>query len=308
MRPPQTAAMAARLTAHQYGKAETRVVRIVRDTPRHEIKDLNVSTALRGAFDAAYLEGDQSAVLPTDSQKNTAFAYASHGVPSTEAYALALARHFVDDVAPVDAARVDVEEYAWTRVTVDGREHDHTWVRAGGEVRTTAVTVEGTGDDRTVAVVSGVRDLVVLKSTGSEFRGFLTDPYTTLPETDDRILATSLVVQWRYAGADADWDAVYATIRTTLLEQFAQVHSLALQQTLWHMGAAVLERVPEVVEVRLAAPNKHHLLADLAPFGLDNPGEVFHAADRPYGLIEAVLARDDAPPAGAAWTRSVGAP
>jgi urate oxidase len=248
-------------------------------------------------------------VLPTDTQKNTAFAYAKlHGVPSAEAYALRLARHFVDDVAPVEAARVDVEEYAWTRVTVDGREHDHTWVRTGGEVRTTAVTVEGTGEAQTVTVVSGVRDLVVLKSTGSEFRGFLTDEYTTLPETDDRILATSLVVQWRYAGADVDWDAAYATVRTTLLEQFARVHSLALQQTLWHMGSAVLERVPEVVEVRLAAPNKHHLLADLSPFGLDNPGEVFHAADRPYGLIEAVLTRDDAPPAGAAWTRSVGAP
>jgi len=301
--------MAARLTAHQYGKAETRVVRIVRDTARHEIKDLNVSTALRGAFDAAYLEGDQSAVLPTDSQKNTAFAFAkSRGVSSAEAYALTLARHFVDDVVPVDAARVDVEEYAWTRVTVDGREHDHTWVRTGGEVRTTAVTVEGTGDAQTVAVVSGVRDLVVLKSTGSQFRGFLTDPYTTLPETDDRILATSLVVQWRYAGTDVAWDAAYATIRATMLEQFAEVHSLALQQTLWHMGSAVLDRVPEVVEVRLAAPNKHHFLADLSPFGLDNPGEVFHAGDRPYGLIEAVLTRDDAPPAGAAWTRSVGAP
>ncbi|WNB86544.1 factor-independent urate hydroxylase [Cellulomonas sp. ATA003] len=297
--------MTVRLTAHQYGKAETRVVRIVRDAPRHEIVDLNVSTALRGAFDAAYLQGDQSAVLPTDTQKNTAFAVArSHGVPSAESYALALARHFVDDVAPVEAARVDVDAYAWTRVTVDGREHDHTWVRTGGEVRTTGVTVEGSD----AVVISGVRDLVVLKSTGSQFRGFLTDPYTTLPETDDRILATSLTAQWRYAGTDVDWDAAYARVRTTMLEQFAQQHSLALQQTLWHMGSAVLERVPEVVEVRLAAPNRHHVLVDLTPFGIDNPGEVFHAADRPYGLIEAVVTRDDAPPAGAAWTRSVGAP
>jgi urate oxidase len=284
-------------------------VRIYRDTPRHEIRDLNVSTSLRGDFAAAHVDGDQSAVLPTDTQKNTAFAYArSHGVASVEEYALALARHFVDDVEPVQAARVDVEQYPWTRVTVDGQDHDHTWVRAGGEVRTTAVTVEGSGDARTVAVVSGLKDLVVLKSTGSEFRGFLTDRYTTLPETDDRILATSLVAQWRYAGQDVDWDAVHTGVRATLLERFATVHSLALQQTLWHMASAVLERFGDVVEVRLAAPNRHHFLVDLEPFGLENPGEVFHAADRPYGLIEAVVTRDGAGPAGAAWTRSVGAP
>lgn len=307
--PRQTATMTARLIAHQYGKAETRVVRIVRDSPRHEIRDLNVSTALRGDFDAAYLDGDQSAVLPTDSQKNTAFAYAKeHGVASPEAYALTLARHFVDDIEPVRAARVDVEEYAWTRVEVDGAGHDHTWVRAGQEVRTVAVTVEGAGDDRTVAVIGGLRDLVVLKSTGSEFHGFLKDGYTTLPEADDRILATSLVAQWRYAGTDIDWDQAYRRVRSTMLATFATLHSLALQQTLWHMGRAVLEELPEVVEVRFAAPNKHHFLADLSPFGLDNPGEVFYAADRPYGLIEAVIAREGAAEAPSAWTRSVGAP
>ena len=138
--------MTARLHAHQYGKAETRVVRIVRDTPRHEIRDLNVSTALRGDFAAAYLDGDQSAVLPTDTQKNMAFVFAkSHGVASPEEFATLLGRHFVDDVAPVSGARVDVEEYAWVRVVVDGAEHDHTWVRSGQEVRTASVT---TDDDR----------------------------------------------------------------------------------------------------------------------------------------------------------------
>ncbi|MBO3084671.1 factor-independent urate hydroxylase [Cellulomonas fengjieae] len=297
--------MTARLRAHQYGKAETRVVRIVRDTPRHEIRDLNVSTALRGDFAAAYLDGDQSAVLPTDTQKNTAFAYAKeHGVASPERFATLLARHFVDDVAPVSGARVDVDEHAWVRVLVDRAEHDHTWVRSGQEVRTASVTVDADG----TWVVAGLRDLTVLKSTGSEFRGFLQDAYTTLPETTDRVLATSLLAQWRYAGTELDFDATYATVRSTLLSTFATQHSLALQQTLWEMGRAVLDAVPEVVEIRFAAPNKHHLLADLSPFGLDNPGEVFFAADRPYGLIEAVVVRDGAPDAGSAWTRSVGAP
>ncbi|WP_207453662.1 factor-independent urate hydroxylase [Desertivibrio insolitus] len=295
--------MAVILGDDTYGKAENRVVRIVRDTPRHEIRDLNVSTNLRGDFSAAYLEGDQGAVLPTDSQKNTAFAYAkSVGVDCIEQYGLALARHFVADVAPVASARVEVEEYAWTRVEVDGAEHDHTFVRSGQEVRTAAITVDAEGE----WVVGGLKDLTILKSTGSEFRGFLTDEYTTLPETDDRIMATSLVARWRFGTTDVAWNDVYASVRRILVREFATLHSLALQQTLWHMGRAVIEAHPEIVEVRLAAPNKHHFLVDLSPFGLENPGEVFIAADRPYGLIQATVTTDDAPPAGSAWLEGSG--
>jgi urate oxidase len=300
--------MAIILGDHQYGKAENRVVRIYRDSPRHEIRDLSVSTALRGPFAPAYLDGDQSNVLPTDTQKNTAFAFAkSHGVDTIEGYALALARHFVRDVAPVAGARIDVEEYAWERAVVGGVEHDHTWVRRGQETRTAAVTVDGDGEH----VVCGLSGLVLLKSTGSEFAGFLTDEYTTLQETHDRVMATSLVAQWRFSSDDfdaetIDWDAVYAGAKAVLVERFATVQSLALQQTLWHMGSAVMEAYPAITEVRLTAPNKHHFAVDLAPFGLDNPGEVFVAADRPYGLIEATITRDDAPPAGDAWRTSAG--
>jgi urate oxidase len=301
------------LGPHQYGKAENRVVRVYRDTARHEIRDLSVSTSLRGAFDAAHLAGDQSAVLPTDSQKNTVYAFAkSRGITSPEDFALALGRHFVDATAPVTGARVEVEEYVWDRVEVDGVPHDHAFVRRGQEVRTTVVTVEGTGDEQRAWVVSGLRDLVVLKSTGSEFHGFLTDDYTTLTPTDDRVMATSLVARWRYASADGgtdgatpgggpSWDALHAGIRQVLVEQFATVHSLALQQTLWHMGRAALEAFPRLAEIRLSAPNKHHFVVDLSPFGLENPNEVFYAADRPYGLIQATVLRDDAPAEGSAW-------
>lgn len=301
--------MAIELSENQYGKAETRVVRIYRDTERHEIRDLNVSTALRGDFDAAHLTGDQANVLPTDSQKNTCFAYAKErGVGAIEDYALALAGHFVTDIPSVNRARVEVEEYRWERVQVGGTGHPHTFVRAGHEVRTAAVTVEATGDFSASWVVAGIKDLIVLKSTGSEFAGFYRDRYTTLAETTDRILATSLTVRWRYAsprastaGGSGGWDEAFWRVRQILLERFALVHSRALQQTLQEMGAAVLAEREDVVEVRLSAPNKHHFLADLAPFGLDNPGEVFHAADRPYGLIQCAVRRDDAPPAGAAW-------
>jgi urate oxidase len=296
--------MAIVLGPNQYGKAETRVVRIYRDAARHQIRDLNVSTVLRGDFAATHTHGDQANVLPTDTQKNTCFAYASEpGVAEIEAYALSLARHFADDIEPVSQARIEVEEYAWERATVGGAAHPHTFIRSGQDVRTTAVTVAGRGPAQQAWVVSGLRDLVVLKSTGSEFAGFLTDRYTTLAETHDRVLATSLTARWRYAGLSepATWDAAYAQVRQILLEQFAVVHSLALQQTLYQMGQAVLTARPDVAEIRLSAPNKHHFLADLAPFGLRNPGEVFYAADRPYGLIQAVVQRDDAPEPGPAW-------
>jgi urate oxidase len=287
---------------NQYGKAETRVVRIYRDTPRHEIRDMNVSTSLRGDFAAAHLTGDQSQVLPTDTQKNTCFAFAKEkGISQIEDYATDLARHFVSDIAPVTGARVEVEEYAWERVRIDGREHDHTWVRRGPEVRTAAVTVDGTGAGQRTWVVSGLKDLMMLKSTGSEFWGFLKDAYTTLAETHDRVMATSLTAGWRYEGTGVAWDSVYADVHRLLLDRFAEVHSLALQQTLWEMGKAVLDAHPEIAEIRLSAPNKHHFLVDLSPFGIDNAGEVFHATDRPYGLIQCAVTRDDASDPGLAW-------
>lgn len=296
--------MAIVLGDNHYGKAESRLVRIVRDAPRHEIRDLSVSTSLWGSFAEAHLYGDQSQVLPTDTQKNTAYAFAkARGVSTIEDFGMSLAAHFVDDVEPVTAARVEIEEFAWTRAVVDGAEHDHAWTRTGGEVRTATVTVEGSGDDQRTHVVQGVRDLVLLKSTGSEFHDFLVDEYTTLPETRDRVLATSLIARWRVDGS-ADWDTLYAEVRGTMIAQFATLQSLALQQTLWHMGKAVLTHHPEIAEIRFAAPNKHHFVVDLSAFGLENPGEVFFAADRPYGLIEATVTRDDASDAGRAWSGS----
>ena len=299
--------MAIILGDNQYGKAENRVVRIYRDAPRHEIHDINVSTALRGDFAAAHLRGDQSNVLPTDTQKQTVYSFAKEkGLVSIEAYGLDLARHFVDTVEPVDAARVEIEEYAWERVLVDGVEHDHTWVRKGQEVRTASVTVEGRGDDQRTWITGGLKDLVILKSTGSEFHGFRQDGYTLLQPTTDRVMATSLVAKWRFTTAEAEWNAVYEGVKAILVKQFAVVHSLALQQTLYEMGKAVLEAYDFIAEVRLSAPNKHHFLYDLSSFGVANENEVFHADDRPYGLIQANVTRDDAPDPGPAWYQYTG--
>lgn len=295
--------MAITLGSNQYGKAENRVVRIYRDTVRHEIRDLNVSTSLRGDFAAAHTDGDQADVLPTDTQKNTAFAYAKEvGIDSPEAYAIALGTHFLDAAPKATGAQIRVEEYAWDRIEVDGQGHDHSFVRRGTETRTTVVTVDGRGDEQRVWVVSGLQDLVVLKSTGSEFKGFLKDEYTTLEEADDRIMATSLTARWRYGSTEGvDFDAAYDDIKKLMLAAFATTYSRALQETLYAMGRAVLEAHPEVAEIRFSAPNKHHFLYDLQRFGIENNGEVFHAADRPYGLIEATVTRDDAADAGDTW-------
>ena len=298
--------MAIRLGPNQYGKAEVRVVAVDRSAPRHTLVDLDVSSSLRGDFTAAHTAGDNAHVLATDTQKNTVFAFARDGVGSPEAFALRLARHFAGAYQWITGARVAVDSFGWDRIAVGGQPHEHAFRRDGGEVRTAVVTVDGHGPDADAHVLAGLRDLVVLKTTGSEFRGFPRDRYTTLAETRDRILATAVTARWRYTGTDLDWDATFDVVRTTLLETFAATHSLALQQTLYAMGEAALERCPDVAEVRLSMPNRHHFLQDLSAFGLDNPDVVYHADDRPYGLIEGTVLRDDVPPAEVAWLGTPG--
>jgi urate oxidase len=294
--------MAIVLGPNQYGKAEVRVVAVDRSAPRHTLVELNVSSSLRGDFTAAHTAGDNSHVLATDTQKNTVFAFAREGVGTPEAFGLRLARHFAGAYEWIHGARVAVDSYGWERISVGGAEHDHSFRRAGAEVRTAVVTVDGGN----AHVLAGLTDLVVLKTTGSEFWGFPRDRYTTLAETRDRILATAVTARWRYTGTDLDFDATFAGVRTALLETFASTHSLALQQSLHAMGEAVLEQFPGVAEIRLSMPNKHHFLQDLSAYGLDNPDVVYHADDRPYGLIEGTVLRDDVAPAEVAWEGTPG--
>ncbi|MDT7783106.1 MAG: urate oxidase [Pseudonocardiales bacterium] len=287
--------MAIVLGPNQYGKAENRLVTVSRNGSVHTIKDLTVSTSLRGDLADTHLTGDNAKVLATDTQKNTVYAFAKEApVGEIEDFALRLGRHFVSSQEAISGARILIDEHAWDRIDAN----DHSFVQGSNEKRTTAVTIEGSQ----AWVVSGVRDLVVLKSTGSEFHGYPKDPYTTLKETNDRILATSVTARWRYAGTDVDWAKSFTEIRSIMLKTFADKHSLSLQQTLYAMGEAVLNARSEVAEVRLSMPNKHHFLVDLSAFGLENDNEVFYAADRPYGLIEGSVLRDDAPGAGLAWS------
>jgi urate oxidase len=284
------------LGPNQYGKAEIRLVAVNRSGPRHTLSDLCVSTTLRGDFAAAHLRGDNAHVLATDTQKNTVFAFARDGVGEIEDFGLRLARHLAGAYPWITGARVEIEQYGWDRIPVGGRGHDHAFTRSGSEVRSAVVTVDSGHE----YVLSGLSGLVVLKTTGSAFAGFPRDRYTTLEETDDRMLSTAITARWRHTGT-VDWADSFESVRFDLLESFATESSDALQQTLYLMGEAVLGGHPELAEIRMSMPNKHHFLQDLGPFGLDNPKVVYHADDRPYGLIQGTVRRDDAPPAGPAW-------
>jgi urate oxidase len=246
----------------------------------------------------AHLTGDNGAVLTTDTQKNTVYAFAAEGgVGQIEAFALRLARHFVDSQESIATARVSVTEHGWEPVGGTG----HSFARRGAEVATAQVSYDGT----TAWAVSGLSGLTLLNSAGSEFGGYLKDRYTTLAETTDRILATDVTARWRHAAVkldgEGDWDTSRAEARRHLVEAFAQTYSRSLQQTLYAMGERVLHHRPEISEIRLVLPNKHHFEFDAKPFSINNPGDVLYASDRPYGLIEGTVLRDDAPAAGLAW-------
>src|SRR6516225_3521402 len=227
--------MGVKLAHSQYGKAETRVVRIYRDADPHELVDYNVSVALSGDFADIHLTGDNANCLTTDATKNTVNAFAKeHGdaARQPESFGLALARHFVEDVPPVHRARIKLAMYPWVRLSRGGVPHPHAFRRDGGYVRTATVTYA----DGHAWVVSGVRDLVLLKTTDSEFHGFYTDRYTTLAPTRDRVMATSVTAQWWHDGDEAAWGDSFDAALATMSDTFAGHHSLALQQTMYEMG------------------------------------------------------------------------
>ncbi|OAR22891.1 urate oxidase [Streptomyces sp. ERV7] len=294
------------LGQNQYGKAENRVVKITRDGDTHHIKDLNVSVALSGDMEDVHYSGSNANVLPTDTTKNTVFAFAKeHGIESAEQFGIHLARHFVTSQEPIHRARIRIEEYAWERIAtsdanskfIGSDEVRHSFARKGQELRTTQITFDGENWE----VISGLKDLTVMNSTNSEFWGYVKDKYTTLKEAYDRILCTDVCAAWRYNWtSDEDrmphWEKSYEQAKKHILQAFAETYSLSLQQTLYQMGSRVINSRSEIDEIRFSLPNNHHFLVDLEPFGLKNDNEVYFAADRPYGLIEATILRDGVEP------------
>jgi urate oxidase len=280
--------MTPRLAWNTYGKAAVRLVKVDRGSARHEMHDLTVDVQLQGHFGPTHTAGDNSQVLPTDTMKNTVYALARQGpVDPPEAFGERLARHFLGACPAARRAVLAIAVNRWDRASVSDAPHEHTFVRGPAERRLATVQVDETG----VEVEAGLEGLGLLKTTGSGFAGFLRDAYTTLEETGDRILATDVEAHWKYVRPPRDFTAAWSAARASLLETFARHRSASVQQTLYAMGEAALARCDEIGEIRLILPNRHHLLVDLSPFGLDNPNEIFVATREPYGRIEAVIVR-----------------
>lgn len=271
---------------NRYGKSRVRLVKVRRDRDPHELVDLTIDVQLEGAFEAVYVDGDNGPCLATDTMKNTVYALARQDpIEHVELFARRLADHFLARPA-VARVRISAVEQPWGRLSADGRPHPHAFVQAGAEHWTCVVT----RDRQSAEVVAGLANLVVLKTTDSAFAGFPRDELTTLPETQDRIMATSITAAWTYRPETSDYSA-RAAVRRALVETFAAHHSRSVQHTLYAMGEAALAACADVAQITLTLPNRHHLLVDLTPFGLDNPNVIFVATDQPFGLIEATIRR-----------------
>ena len=277
------------LGANRYGKAQIRLVRVVRGPGAHRLRDLTVAIALEGDFTAAHVDGDNELVVATDTMKNTAYAFAkAHLDGSLETYGRALADHFLE-FEQVDRASVSIREHGWSPIATPNGPAPDAFVRAGSGTRVATVVAALGG----TTIEAGVEDLVVMKTARSAFSGFPRDEYTTLRDTDDRIMATKVTAIWRYGSPDLASDELHAAVQATLLEVFADHDSPSVQTSIWLMARAILERHEEVAEVRMALPNLHHWLVDLSPFGFENDNEIFIATTEPHGLIEATVRRGE---------------
>ena len=277
------------MLAHSaYGKSKIRIVQVLRGQTRHDLRDLTVAIRFKGLYDESYTDGDNRHVLPTDTMKNTVYALAARdGIQEPEIFGLTLARHFLERNPRLNRVRVDLTEHLWGRIGGRQGEHGQAFIRKGPESRTAAIQA---GRHRSL-VGAGVADLMILKSADSAFSDFLRDAFTTLPDTRDRLLATSMTATWRYSADDLNFSNMWQTVRSTLLDEFATHKSESVQHTMHAMGQAVLNRVPQVSAINLVMPNKHHLPVDLSRLGFENRNEIFVATDEPHGLIEATIMR-----------------
>jgi urate oxidase len=272
-----------------YGKAQLRVMKVTRDNDRHSLKELEISILLKGNFEASYTQGDNSLVVPTDTMKNTVNVLAKEKLGGgNEEFGIVIGQHFLGSYEQIEHVEVRLSEQCWQRMRVQSRPHPHSFVAGGG---TTPVVTVRAGREQ-ITVTSGIEDLLILKTAEAGFQGFATDQYTTLRETRDQLLATKLKADWTYQYTPTSYSEANAVILNSMIEVFAANYSPSLQRTLFQMGEAALNAVPEISHVHLTLPNKHCVLVDLAPFGLENQNEVYSPIDGPHGEIEGTVTRD----------------
>ncbi len=276
------------LGQNNYGKSDVRLVKVYRGTERHDLTEVRVDVALEGNFDAAHMEGDNTDLLATDTMRNTVYALAKdHLEGEIETFGLKLVDHFLEAGPKVIGVRIDFTEHLWDRIMVDGEEHEHSFVRAAG-VRTATVSGDESGARR---VEASIDDLIVLKTTNSGWENYLHEEFTTLPETDDRILSTVVTAKWVYESTELDFGETWRGVKDQVLTTFTDHYSPSVQNTLYIMGKAVLERFSAIEKIHFSFPNRHHILYNLERFGMENDKEIFHGDPEPYGLIEGWVER-----------------
>jgi urate oxidase len=277
------------LAENRYGKSRVRLMKVTRHEHGNDLREWTVQVLLKGDFDTAHLNGDNSKILPTDTMKNTVYSIArSSSATTMEDYAKELADFLLGRNPQVQSASIRVESTLWKRLTVDGRPHPSAFMRGSGELQITTVERAQGG---VFHVLSGFDNLVLLKTANSGFEGYIKDSLTTLPETKDRLFGTAVSAEWLYISPDLDFDAVRKTLRETMLRTFANHDSKSVQQTLYAMAESALEEISEIDEIEITMPNKHCLLVDLSRFGQDNPNEIFVPTDEPHGYIQARVRR-----------------
>ncbi|MGD0401627.1 MAG: factor-independent urate hydroxylase [Candidatus Acidiferrales bacterium] len=282
--------MIVKLGENSYGNASVRLLRVLRQEGRHDIKELTVTIRFEGDFEAAHTKGENKRILPADTMQNTVYALArQYPVEAVEDFALHLIEHFLTYNEQVSRVQIEAFENPWSRIPHGTKPHAFAFMRASGPEKRTAI-LSGTREG--ISIRAGIQDLEVMKTTKSAFEGFLRDPYTTLKENGDRILATTIRAEWLYEGDEIEFSPLWHSVRQTLLETFAAHESKSLQHTLYAMGEAVLATFDHVREIHLSLPEKHFNLVDLSPFGMDNSAEVFLPTEEPQGLIEATLRRE----------------
>lgn len=276
------------LLSSSYGKGRVRVMRLSGEGQDRDVRELTVRAMLTGDIARAYTAGDNSTSVSTDTIKNVVNIVARENpTAGPEAFCRAVAHRLLGLYRGMATATVSARETAWIRIAVDGAAQPHAFTLDGNGQGTAEIALDRSGERAT----SGLSGFTVLKATASGWAGFLTDPLTSLPETHDRILATSMEASWRWSRDPADFAAANAAIRDAMLRVFATTYSHSAQDSLYRMATAALAAVPEIETVSLSCPNKHYLPVDLARFGLDNPNRVFTATDEPHGQIECTVGR-----------------
>jgi urate oxidase len=278
----------SKLEFNHYGKRAVRLLRVKKDGPLHEVAEWETDILLEGDLAASYLSDDNSSVVPTDTVKNTVLALAHDLEDATrDGFACSLAEHFISKYSHLTACEVEIYEKLWTRMAPFGRPHQHSFVRDSNGRPFSRVRAER---DRCSKRSAGISGFGIMKTAESGFIGYSKCDLTTLPETTDRILATSLDALWDYMEGTTDLEAAVLDV---MLQVFTDTYSPSVQRTLFLMGEAALDSFPGLSRIKLAMPNKHYLNINMASLGRPaDQRKIFLPTDEPYGYIEAVVARE----------------